>query len=223
MVISLINLPSIIKISSSSGTIWSGKIQNLSVSNIKVGSLAWNLHPLNLLLAELSMDISIVKNKQFVTSKVILSSTGRINLEKTRFSIDLSLFQPLTYGMPFSYTGMAKGYFPTVSLDKNNHIGINGRLSLTDLTMISPQRQLFGDFTADFKPDGKSDTTAIVKDVAGPLQLDGVLTLSKDGKVNLDAELTALESASPLDKMISILGVRNSENQIELKNNFQLW
>lgn len=196
-VVSLINLPSVIKISSISGTIWSGRIENISVSNIKIGSLAWNVHPLKLLLAELSMDVSIVKNKQFVTSKVILSSTGKINLEKTQFFVNLSLFQPLTYGMPFSYTGIAEGTFPSVLLDKNNDIGINGRLTLTDLTLVSPQRQLFGDFTVDFKPNGKSDTTAKVKDIAGPLKVDGILTLSKDGKVNLHAELAALEKASP--------------------------
>lgn len=222
-VVSFLYLPTTINMSSVSGTIWSGQIKNLIISSVNLGSVTWNVQPLNLLFAELSADVSIVKNKQFIKSKVKLSPSGKIKLEETRFFINLSSLQPLTYGMPFSYTGTVEGTFSKMLLDKNKHIEIKGQLFLTGLTLVSPQKQLFGDFMVDFKPKGKGGTAAKIKDVGGPLQLDGVLTLTKDGRANLLAELSSSERSGSLEQMISILGVRNSKNKIELKNNFQFW
>jgi len=223
VVFSSMKLPSNIKLSSISGTIWSGKAKQLKVSGIDLGSIKWELHPLNLIMGELSADVSVVNNKQYINTEVNLSYSGKVELEETRFLIDLSSLQPLIYGMPFSYAGKASGYFPISFFHKNNYIGLNGKLSLTNMEMISPQRQSFGDFIVDFRAEKEGATSGQIKDSGGVLDISGQLLLKKNGQLNFSAKLAAREAGSSLEKAISFLGRKDASGRVQVNSNFKLW
>jgi general secretion pathway protein N len=223
IVISMINLPGNIKLTSVSGTIWSGKAKQLRYSGIDLGSVKWELHPLNLIMGELSAKISIINNQQYIKSDINFSSSGKIELEDTRFLIDLSLLQPLTYGMPFSYSGIASGYFPISFFHKNNYVGVNGKLSLNNMEMTSPQRQSFGGFVIDFRAEKEGATSAQIKDSGGPLNLVGQLMLNKNGLVDVSAKLAARDAGSSLEQMLSFLGRKDASGSVQLKSSFKFW
>ena len=223
VILSSITLPNNVKLSSISGTIWSGRARKLRISGIDLGSVKWQLHPLNLIIGELSADVSVVNNKQYINTEVSLSYSGKIELEETRFLIDLSSLQPLIYGMPFSYAGKASGYFPVSFFHKNNYVGLNGKLSLTSMEMISPQRQSFGDFIVDFRAEKEGATSGKIKDSGGVLNITGQLTLKKNGQFNFSAKLAARETGSSLEKALSFLGRKDASGRVQINSNFKLW
>ena len=223
IVLSSVNLPTNLVLSSVSGSIWSGGSKNVKYSGIELGSMKWQVHPLNILLGEVSANISIINNKQYVNTEVILSSSGKIELEETRFLINLSTLQPLTYGMPFSYLGKASGYFPVSFFKKNEYVGINGKLSLSSIELISPQHQTFGDFIIDFRAEKEGATSGQIKDNGGSLDLLGQLTLNKDGQFNVSAKLAAREAGSSLEQMLSFLGKKDASGRVSLSSNLKLW
>lgn len=221
--LSVINLPKSISISSVSGTVWSGKAKKLSYSGIELGAVSWELHPINLIIGAISVDVSIVNDKQYITTQVNFSSSGKIELEETRFLIDLSSLQPLTYGMPFSYAGIASGYFPLSFFLKNEYVGVNGKLSLSGINMISPQPQSFGDFIINFRAENEGATSGRIKDSGGQLNIDGHLSLSKTGHFKVSAMLAARESGSSLERALSFLGRKDSSGRYQLNYNLKLW
>ena len=221
--LSVINLPKSISISSVSGTVWSGKAKKLSYSGIELGAVSWELHPINLFIGEISVDISIVNDKQYITTLANVSPSGKIELEETRFLIDLSSLQPLTYGMPFSYAGIASGYFPVSFFQKNEYVGINGKLSLSGMSMISPQHQSFGDFIINFRAENEGATSGQIKDNGGQLNIDGRLSINKIGQFNVSAMLAARESGSSLERALSFLGRKDSSGRYQLNYNLKLW
>lgn len=223
VVFSFITLPNNVKLSSISGTLWSGKASRLNVSGIDLGSLKWELHPLNLIIGELSADVSVVNNKQYINTEVSLSFSGKIELEETRFSIDLTSLQPLIYGMPFSYAGKASGYFPISFFHKNEYIGLNGKLSLTSMEMLSPQRQPFGDFVIDFRAEKEGATSGKIKDSGGVLNMSGQLMLKKNGQFDFSAKLAARETGSSLEKVLSFLGKKDATGRVQIKSTIKLW
>lgn len=223
ILLSNLNLPKNVIINSASGTVWSGNIAQLQVSSINVGKVSWNLKPLNLLVGELSADIAIINDEQFVNSKVNVSSSGKIELEETRFSVDLSTFAPLTYGMPFAYSGKASGYFPVSFFLKDAFIGINGKLSLANIKMISPQEQIFGNFVVDFRAEKEGATSGKIKDAGGALDVAGVLDLTKKGLFNISAKLAVRESDAALEQMLSFLGTKDSSGRVQLNSSIKLW
>ena len=218
-----INLPKNITLSSISGTIWSGKARQLHVSGVALGSVNWELHPLNLIIGELSADVSVINDEQYINTQLNLSSSGKIELEETRFLIDLSSLQPLTYGMPFSYAGKVSGYFPVSFFQKNNYVGINGKLSLNDILMISPQRQSFGDFVIDFRAEKEGATSGKIKDSGGLLNATGQLILNKNGQLNLSMKLAARKTGGSLEKMLSFLGKKDVGGRVTFNSNFKIW
>ena len=223
IIISNLSLPSNIKFSSVTGTIWSGKARQVKVSGIKLGLVNWELHPFSLLIGNLSADIYIANNKQYIETEISISSSGKIDLEETRFSIDLSSLQPLTYGMPVSYSGKVSGYFPVSYFYKNHHVGVNGKLSLNSIEMISPQQQSFGDFTVNFRAEKEGATSGRVKDSGGALNVEGQLTLSKLGLFNLSAKISARDKNSSLAQMIGFFGRKDASGSVQLNNSFKLW
>lgn len=223
VIFSFVKMPNNISLSSISGTIWTGKAGNVKVSGIDLGSVKWELHPISLILGELSADISVVNNRQYINTEASISYSGKIELEETRFQIDLSSLQPLIYGMPFSYSGNASGYFPVSFFQKNSYVGLNGKLSLTGMEMISPQRQSFGDFIVDFRAEKEGATSGQVKDSGGVLNIAGQLMLKKNGQLNVSAKLAARESGSSLDKGLAFLGKKDASGHVQFNNNFKLW
>lgn len=221
--LSAVNLPKNLSLASVSGTVWSGKAQQFRYMGISFGAVSWRLHPLNLILGELSADISVVNNEQYINTEAHVSFSGKIELEETRFSIDLSLLQPLIYGMPFAYSGHASGYFPVSYFQKNNYVGVNGKLSLSDITMISPQRQLLGGFTINLRAEKEGATSAKIKDNGGPLNIDGQLLLKKDGQLNISANLATTEPGSSLEQALSLFGRQDSSGRVQFNSNFKLW
>ena len=223
VLLSNLNLPKNVIINSVSGTVWSGNIDQLQVSNIYLGRVSWSLSPLNLLIGELSADFAIINDEQFINSKVNVSSSGKIELEETRFSIDLSTLAPLTYGMPFAYSGKASGYFPVTFFLKNNFVGINGKLSLANIKMISPQEQAFGNFTVDFRAEKEGATSGKIKGMGGNLDISGVLNLNKKGQFNISAKLAARESDAALEQILSFLGKKDASGRVEINSSIKLW
>lgn len=223
IIVPFIKMPDNIKISSISGTVWSGTVSKLEISGINLGLVSWELHPLNLLIGELSVDVSIINKKQYFKSKVFFSSSGKIEFEETDFQFNLSSLQPLTYGMPFSYAGDVSGYFPVSYFYKDNYVGINGKLSLSNMEMISPQRQSFGDFVVDFRAEKEGATSGRIKDSGGQLSVDGKLNLSKNGQFKITTTLAAREKNSSLEQVISFLGRKDASGRVLLNSNFMLW
>ncbi len=223
VVLSVVNLPNNLSISLISGTVWSGKAQQLRYAGIFFGAVSWNLHPLNLMLGELSADISIVNNEQYIKTTASISSSGKIELEETRFSIDLSSLQPLTYGMPFAYSGNASGYFPASYFHKNNYVGVNGKLSLSDIAMISPQQQSLGDFTINFRAEKEGATSGKINDNGGVLNIAGQLFLKKNGQFNISAKLGSAETGGALEQAFSFFGAKDASGRVQLNSNFKLW
>lgn len=223
VILSNIILPANITIASVAGTVWSGSIERLKVSSLDVGSVRWELNPLSLVIGELSADVFIVNNKQYINSEVNISPSGKVKLEETSFSIDLSSLAPLTYGMPFSYSGKASGYFPVSFFHKNNYVGINGKLSLAKIKMISPQQQSFGDFVIDFRAENQGATSGKITDSGGELKVDGQLNLTKKGMASISAKLAAREVGGTLENVLSFLGQKDASGRVQLNSSVKLW
>ena len=223
LAISFINLPTNLTYRTVSGTAWTGKLQQARYKGVSLGTVNWEFSPLNLLLGELSSDVSIVSNEQYINTELTVSLSGKVNLEETRFSIDLSSLQPLTYGMPFAYEGKASGYFPVSFFLKNEYVGLNGKLSLSAIAMISPQQQSLGDFMVDFRAENEGATSGKIADNGGPLSISGTLNLSKNGQIVVSAKLAAKEAGSALEQALAFFGRKDSNGRVIVNTRFKLW
>ena len=217
-----IQLPKNIVLSSVSGTVWSGQARQVKYSSVNFGLLKWQIQPLHMLTGKLAANISLRNGKQFIRSEISIGLSGAIELEETRFLIDIESLQPLTYGMPFSYAGQLAGDFPVSFIHKNHYLQFTGQLELNDLKLTSPQAQSFGDINIDFSAQKDGSSSAQIKDAGGPLSISGKLSLNKNARLTLAAKLSARETGGSLDQLISILGKKDQSGRVQLNTQFQL-
>lgn len=224
VVLSFVTLPQNIKLSSVSGTIWSGIAYDvkLETTAIELGTIQWQLQPLNLIIGELALDISVVKGDEYINSEMKIRSSGKLELTESRFLIDLASLKPLTYAMPFSYSGKVSGFFPSAFIYRNNHIVLDGELSLKKLRLTSPQNLLFGDFKIDFMPEKEGATSAKIKDLGGPISISGQMKLDKKAKLKIFTRLSARDKDVDIENVLSLLGKKDSSGRTEFNYNLQL-
>lgn len=220
--LSFVSLPKNIVLSSVSGTAWSGQARQVKYSAVNFGLLKWQIHPLHLLAGKLVADISLRNDEQYIHSEISLGLSGAVELEDTRFLVDIASLQPLTYGMPFSYAGYVKGDFPVSFIHKNRYLQFTGQLDVMDLKLISPQQQLFGDLHVDFSAEKEGGSSARIKDTGGPLSISGKLSLSKNAMLHLSTKLSARETGSSLDQLLSLFGKKDQSGRVQLNTQFQL-
>lgn len=222
-VLSQISMPANVVLSSVSGTLWKGTVAKVRYLNIDLGELNWNLHPLNLLTGNLSADVFLGTGEEYVKSEVEMTISGKIKLEETRFSMKLSSLQPLTYGMPVAYSGKIEGYLPVSYIRKNNYMSINGNVSFSNLMLLSPQEQLLGDFSLGMRAENDGATSCLIRDVAGPFELNGKCSLTKKGKFSLLSTIAVREANSDLDSMLRFLGNQDSTGRVAFNYSLNLW
>lgn len=223
VVLPVFKLPANVKVNGISGTAWSGNIRNLYISGVKLGSVSWELQPFYFLTGAVAVNVYIEKEQQYIKTWLNLSPSGKIELEETRFKINLSSLQPLIYGMPFSYGGMASGHFPVSRIYKNNYVALNGKLSLRNIEMLAPQRQAFGGLDIDFRAEKDGMTSGRLKENGDQMTISGNLTIHKDGLLRLSAKLAVQQKGSTLDNMVSFLGAKDVTGKVQLNNQFKLW
>ena len=222
-VLSQISMPTNVVLSSVSGTLWKGNVAKVKYLNIDLGELSWKLHPLSLLAGNLSADVFLGSGEEYLKSEVEMTISGKIKLEETRFSMKLSSLQPLSYGMPMAYAGKIEGYLPVSYIQKNNYMSINGKVFFSNLMLLSPQEQLFGDFSLDMRAENDGATSGLIKNVAGPLELSGKCTLTKNGKFNLVSTIAVREADSELDNMLRLFSPKDSTGRFAFNYSLNLW
>ena len=223
VVISKLSLPPGVSLYGISGTVWSGKAERLSVRGVQAGSVKWELSPWSLLLLKPAASISILNGRQFFLSRVSVSSSGKMELHDTRFNIALSTLQPLIYGMPFAYEGQAAGFFADIYFYRDHFIGINGKLTLTGLKLVSPQQQHLGDYVAAFQQEKAGATSIRITSTQAELDIDAQVMLEKNGLAKVIAQMTVAKAGNHIDKMIAMLGKKDSRGRVMLRQQFKLW
>ena len=220
--LSFVQLPKNIMVSSVSGSVWSGQARQVKYSSVDFGFLKWQIHPLYLLTGKLAASISLRNGEHSIQSDISLGLSGAVELVDTRFLIDIASLQPLTYGMPFSYAGHATGDFPVIFIDKSHYLQFTGQLDLNDLKLTSPQQQLFGDINVEFSADKDGGSSARITDTGGPLKISGKLKLDKHAVLHLSAKLSARETGSSLDQLISLFGKKDQSGRVQLNTQLRL-
>ncbi len=223
VVISKLSLPPGVSLSGIRGTVWSGKADKLSVRGVQAGSVKWELSPWSLLLIKPTATVSILNGRQFILSRVSFSFSGKMELHDTRFNIRLSTLQPLIYGMPLAYGGQAAGFFPDIYFYRDQYIGINGKLSLSGLKLTSPQQQYLGNYIATFQQEKAGATSIRITSTQAELDVDAQVMLEKNGLAKITTQLAAAKTANNIDKMIAMLGKKDSQGRVMLRQQFKLW
>jgi hypothetical protein len=217
-------LPATVVCEQPQGTVWHGACAQVRSGAVAIDDLGWNVHPLALLQLRLSADVSSGDPRIAGQAHVELGRDGTLEVRTLEAQLPLqgglNLFPP--------------GFQGTVQVDVATLRLVHGELgelvgTLRALQLRSDSFGELGSFELRFPPasatavpaaditGGAAADSAIVgqlRDLSGPLSLQGQLMLTRRFGYELTGTLLARASASTqLTQALQLLGAPDSEGR----------
>jgi general secretion pathway protein N len=193
------------------GSIWSGACTGLSVRGSPVGDVVWEVHALRLLAGKLSAHIVVTRANASARGDVEVGLDKIITARNVQ--ADLPLDRALIPQLPPSLRGNAHADIALVRVDKGIVTQLQGRIEAHDLEERDRDTTRLGDYSLLF-PGSTGEPTGQLKDLGGPLAVEGTLRLTREPGFDLQGLVTPRADASPdLKNNIQYLGSPDSQGR----------
>lgn len=200
-----------------SGTVWKGRAASLQVRGLLAGAVQWELHPSQLLLGRLNVDLDAKRHDGSLAAKVSLQRGGDMTLRDLRASLPIPTLTGfinmsgggMASGMLGGWQGTVQAQLDELAIQKNWPVRIAGRIDATDL--IGPARQptAIGSYRIEFPSSQPAAELQgnITSHPGSPLDVIGVVRLLPDRQYVIDAQVGTRSEAPPsLSKALEYLG-----------------
>ncbi len=160
------------------GTLWSGSCAGLFVQRKPVGDLTWELKPRRLLAGRLAAHLTLNSAMGQGSAEAEVGLNGQLTAHD--LTGDLPLDPKLMPGLPPGLRGQAHLALALVALEGGRLKRLEGRIEVHDLTDLDGHATRLGSYVATFAPT-EADPTGVIKDLDGPLSVEGTLRLTPQG------------------------------------------
>lgn len=176
------------------GSLWSGTCAGLTVSGTPLGDLSWELHPLRLFAARLAAHLTLSHGPAEAAADVELTFGQRITARN--LVADLPLDPALLPPLPPNLHGRAHVALALVQVQRGIIREIQGRIEVRNLEERSGNNTALGSYSVSF-PGGSGDPVGTLRDLEGPLALEGTLRLTPAPGFELEGVIAARRDAPP--------------------------
>lgn len=187
-----------ITVSQSSGSLWHGYAKGLRSKDVNIETLEWQIHPLALLIGQLSSTFKAQLKDGIVVGNISRSLTGQTKINELKATLPL---ETIIGGseMLKDWVGLLKADINQLILKDDWPIAIEGTFDLIDLTEPKAASAL-GSFRLSFQAASKDSTTVIgnFSDIEeATLGVGGTIKLASDRNYLLDLYLTPKDITPP--------------------------
>jgi Type II secretion system (T2SS), protein N len=201
---------------SPSGTIWGGSCGVLRSGTLTLSDVHWSTHPAGLLRARLILDLVSMDPRAVGRTRLTAHINGELEIDglEARLPLEngLSLF-------PSGWSGSLELAIEHAVVRHGQLSALQGRARLLQLRSVQPSADL-GSIELDVPApagDASGGTRPIVgalRDIGGPLSLQGQAQLSGDGAYEISGTVVPRSGASPdLQQALQLLGPPDAQGR----------
>lgn len=176
------------------GSLWSGTCAGLSVRGTPVGDVSWELRPLRLLSGRLAAHVTVAQGAANATADVELGFGERVTARNVL--ADFALNPKLVPGIPPALHGHAHVDLALLQMQHGIITQLQGRIEAHDLKESSGTSTSLGSYVVTF-PASSGDPIGQIRDLEGPLALEGTLHLTRQPGFELEGLIAARQGAPP--------------------------
>lgn len=176
------------------GSLWSGACVGLTVSGTPLGDLTWELHPLRLAAGRLAAHLTVSHGPADAAADVELTFGQRLTARNV--VADLPLDPALVPSVPPNLHGRAHVELALAEVQRGVIRQLQGRIEARNLEERSGNNTALGSYSVSF-PGGSGDPVGTLRDLEGPLALEGTLRLTPAPGFELEGVIAARQGAPP--------------------------
>lgn len=212
--------PENVRTSNVSGTIWSGSAQLASIEDFAMRDLRWDIDALPLLLARLGGAAQARMSNGFADTRFSVSG-NEVRLTELQLSTSVATLSSM---LPVSgASGAVSAQFAELQLDRVFTeidsrqvemlwpVSAIGTIRISDL-IVEPYAGLgdelipLGSYELDFTQSSESVTQAQIRDLGGPLEFNGTLSMTPAREYALEGQiLTRSDAARSLEQGLNFM------------------
>jgi general secretion pathway protein N len=209
--------PSNIACVDTDGTIWSGECTGLTVQGQTVGDATWELRALPLLSGKVAGHIVLSRASDpksapaHAEADVETGFSGK-NISARNVKADLSFDPAFMPQLHLPFAGSLHSELSQVQVKNGVITKVQGEVQVHDLHDRSDDMDL-GSYSLTF-PGGSGEQTARLKDLGGPLAVEGSVRFTNEPGVVVDGLVTARPTApQDLQNQLRILGTPDAQGR----------
>lgn len=176
------------------GTLWSGVCGGLRVQGTPVGDVSWQLQPQQLLYGRVATHIAATHDASTLSADVELGFGQRLTLRHVQ--ADLALDPTSIPGLPAPLHGRAHIDLALARIDHGVITELQGRIEAHDLEDRAGMPTPLGSYALTF-PGGSGEPTGKLRDLGGPLAVEGTLRLTPKPGYEFEGLVTPRPGAPP--------------------------
>jgi len=176
------------------GSIWSGTCAGFSIRGTPVGDVNWQLLPLRLAAGKLAAHVTVTQSAANAIADVELGLHGRVTARNV--VADMPLDPKLIPGLPPTLHGHAHAELALVQIQNGVITELKGRVEARDLEELTGRPTPLGSYVVNF-PGGTGDPIGRIRDLDGPLSLEGTLHLTRQPGFELEGLVAPRPGAPP--------------------------
>ena len=200
------------------GSIWSGTCTGLTAQGSTVGDVTWDVHALRLLMGKLSANVALTRATGSVHGDFDVGFDKAIvarNLQAA-FPLDDQVVAMMLPQNLRTLHGTANADIAYARVVKNIITQVQGRIEIHDLEDHDRgEVTQLGSYSLTFPAGGSGDPVGQLKDLGGPLAVDGTVRLMQDQPgIDLQTYLTPRADAAPaLVSQLQVLGSPDAQGR----------
>jgi general secretion pathway protein N len=222
--------PAVVTCGAVTGSIWHGNCAGLTLAGQPWGDVRWSLHAGSLLALMLNAHVSVSRGPARAEADVSTGLTGLAALARgagritlRNLEADLPLDPALIPLMPPAYGGRAHAELTLLTLSGGLPTQIEGRVDLHDVVDHGSGNTALGSYSLTFPPGASGLPTALIRDLGGPLAVDGTVRLTQPPGYHIQGLVAARPTASAdVAQSLKYLGSPDAQGrrQFEMEGRF---
>lgn len=196
------------------GTVWNGACSGLMLRHQQlIGDLIWQLRPARLLAGRLAAHVELAQAGDFLHGDVELAPDGRVLARDVHASLHLN--PAIMPQLPGGVRGTARADLARVEFKGRRLLDLRGRIEVQDLTQTAGATTPLGSYALSFAgPDSGGALVGALRDLGGPLALDGTLRVTPEPGFVLDGTVATRSTASAdLVRQLQMLGAPDAQGR----------
>jgi general secretion pathway protein N len=198
-------LPAAVQCEFPAGTVWNGSCGQLRVAAVSLSEPHWQLLPLQMLRLRFALRVTCNDPRATGTADLALGFGHALFLRNV--AVDLPVDGGIVPWFPDGWSGQLHIDLASADLQGGRLNAARGTLTARSLRGANGQSEL-GSYALKFlEPGPDGQIRAELKDLGGPLQLQGTLQLRRDGNYELNGHVMArTEASDDLQHWMEMLG-----------------
>jgi general secretion pathway protein N len=196
------------------GSLWNGYCGGLTVRGAALGDLTWQVRPARLLSGKLAAQVDLEHPPAlFARGEVEIGLGGTLAAHDLTASLPLS--STVIPGLPPTLTGSLRLNLALARLTRQGIVRqLEGRIEAHDLVDASGDVTPLGNFAVTFPGGTAEEPTGRLRDLGGPLAVQGKIVLTPQPGYTLSGYVTPRPSAVPaLVNAIEFLGTPDAQGR----------